>query len=267
MRLAAAATALALTYSAAIASAAPPASLNARFTPDVPGHGTTIHFGFRLAEPAPLKSIELKLPVGMGIANSALGLEECQPVFLEEHGPAGCPPNALLGFGTVFAEAPLPGAGFNIQEPGHITLWLGPPSGKTMTVLFWVEASNPVWEQTTLLAHLRPVHRPYSDALTIQVPAIPVWTGGPDVAITRLQATIGPHGLHYQRREDGLTLVFTPRGVTVPEDCPSRGYPLQARFTWWYGAQTIIARTRVPCHTHSRRDEGADGHRSTALSR
>jgi hypothetical protein len=259
MRIAAALTAAVLTliFNGAITSAVPRASLHARFAPDVAGHSTTIHFGFRLAEPAPLKSIELELPAGMGIADSALGLEECQPALLEEHGPSGCPANSLLGFGTVFAEAPLPGANFNIQEPGHLTLWLGPPSGKTMTVLFWLEATHPVWEQTMLPALLRPVRRPYSDALTIQIPAIPVWTGGPDVAITRLEATIGPYGLLYQYREHGLTFVFTPRGVTVPPDCPPHGYPLQAHFTWWHSTPTVVARTRVACpRTREKRAPG-----------
>ncbi|MHB1569511.1 MAG: hypothetical protein ACYC0H_09940 [Solirubrobacteraceae bacterium] len=231
------------------AVAAPRVSLHARFAPDKAGASTTIYYGFTISEPAPLRSMELRLPYEMGLGTSSLGLRECTAPPLLESGLEGCSPNALLGFGTALAEVPF-GATFPysvLREPLHVTALLGEPANNNETVLIYIESAHPVAVERVLTATILPVARPYGDALKINVPNWQTWPEGPDVGITRFTSTIGPHGLRYRRQEHGKTIFFEPRGLTVPLTCPKGGFPIEARFQWWNSAATAVARVRVPC--------------------
>jgi hypothetical protein len=229
---------------AAGAAGVPHATLSARFAPDVPGQSTTIYYGFTVFEPAPLRSMELRLPAGMGFAKSSLGLEECDPSILSEHGPKGCPPNSIVGFGSAYAEV---SAQETITEKAKVTVLLGPASEGHPTVLFFIEAIYPAAKELVLYSQLLPSSQPFGDALEIEVPLLQSWPGGPNIDITRLGSTIGPHGLHYYYAEHGHRIEFSPKGLNVPDRCPSGGYPVQARFHWWGVSGTGVATTRVPC--------------------
>lgn len=229
----------------AAAARTPRVKLTARFTPDRPGRSTTVRYGIRIAEPEPLRSLELRLPAGMGFAKSSLGLKECSPAVLVKQGAGGCPSNSFIGHGSLAGELV---AEEPIDERASVTVVLGPSTDRgRQTMLFFVEGIYPVSEERILYAHLLPSARPFSDLLSTEVPLIPSWSGGPDVELVSLRATIGPAGLRYYYTEHGRRIEFTPRGLDVPQRCPRLGYPVQARLSWWGVAGTATASTRVPC--------------------
>ena len=75
-----------------------------KFSPDRPGAGTTITFGFTIAGsngqvPSPLTRVDLHLPAGIGLVRNGLGTAICEPNELYEEGPEGCPTNSHVGYG------------------------------------------------------------------------------------------------------------------------------------------------------------------------
>jgi hypothetical protein len=229
------------------AAAAPRVTLSARFGPDRLGESTTIHWGFAVSEPAPLRSIALRLPAGMGFAASSLGLEPCRPELLARAGPEGCPADSRIGFGSALAEIP---AQTTIQERATVTALLGPPDGEDMTVLFFVEGRWPANREIILTSHLLNIADPGGATLLTEVPSLPVWPLGPDIGLTRFASTIGPAGLTYYRRVRGRTVAFKPRGVSLPRRCPSGGFLVSAVFNWWTVDGAASASTHVPCPRH-----------------
>jgi hypothetical protein len=226
------------------AAAAPRVTLSARFAPERLGESTTIHWGFAISEPAPLRSIALRLPPGMGFAASSLGLEPCQPELLARAGPEGCPADSRIGFGSALADVP---AQSTIEERANVTVLLGPYDGEEMTVLFFVEGKWPANREIILTSHLLGIADPDGATLLTEVPSLPVWPLGPDIGLTRLQSTIGPDGITYYRRVRGRTVAFSPRGVSLPRGCPRGGFLVSAVFHWWTISGAASARTRVPC--------------------
>ncbi|HTA98631.1 MAG TPA: hypothetical protein VK730_13425 [Solirubrobacteraceae bacterium] len=230
--------------SAAPAAAAPQVTLSALFQPDRLGQSTTIHWGFAISEPAPLRSLELRLPAGMGFAASSLGLEECQPALLAQLGPEGCPADSHIGFGTALAEVP---ATTPVRERANVTALLGPYEGEDMTVLFFVDGRWPANREIILTSHLRHIGGAQGATLQTEVPLLSAWPEGPDIGLLRFRSTIGPDRITYYRRVHGRTVGFTPRGLTVPKRCPRGGFPVTATFTWWASESPATATTRVPC--------------------
>lgn len=234
----------------ATAAAPPRVSLSTRFVPDVLGRSTTIHYGFTVSEPLPLRSLELRLPAGMGYAASELGLEDCEVSLLAEEGPEGCPPDSLLGFGVALGEVL---AETTVKERSAVTPVLGPSSGGPMNVLFFVDGKWPAKQETILTGRLLlSAKRPYGSILTTQAPLVAAWPEGPDVGLLAFHSTIGPERLTYHRRQGGRTIAFRPRGLSVPNRCPPRGFPIAATFTWWGVEGSASASTRVPCPPQNR---------------
>ncbi len=231
------------------AAAVPRVTLSARFAPERLGESTTIHWSFAISEPAPLRSIALRLPPGMGFAASSLGLEPCQPELLARDGPEGCPANSHIGFGSALAEVP---AQSTIQERANVTVLLGPYDGEEETILFFLDGKWPANREIILTSHLLGIADPDGATLLTEVPSLPpVWPMGPEIELTRLQATIGPEKITYYRRVRGRTVAFTPRGLSLPRRCPSGGFHVSAVFHWWTISGAASASTRVPCPRHA----------------
>lgn len=215
-----------------------------RFSPDRLGASTTIHWGFTISEPTPLRSIRLRLPPGMGYLSSSLGLEVCEAAHLIKNGPAGCPVDSRIGFGSALAEVP---AQSNVQEQAQVTALFGPQVGEDLTVLFFIDGNWPANKELVLTSHLSNISAPAGATLLTEVPQLPVWPEGPDIRLMSLRSTIGPEGLTYYRRAHGHTVAFKPHGVSVPERCPAGGFPVSATFSWWTTSASSTARSRVPC--------------------
>lgn len=251
VRLAAVTAVLALCASApACVRAAQTVKLEASFTPDRLGARTTIEFGFHVHStiprraPSPVTGVDLHIPAGLGLATSTLGLANCDPPALIASGVEGCPANARIGFGS--ATVAVPAEGEPIEETGTITALVGPPNSEHLELLFYIEGRAPVFAQLVFPGHVLEDHPPFSGRLDTSIPLIPTWPGGPDVAVTSMNSTIGPRGLTYYRHTGGKIVPFHPRGIVVPKSCPRGGFPFRADITFMDGTHQSVS-SAVPC--------------------
>jgi hypothetical protein len=226
------------------------ASLHASFTPNKLGAPTTLQFGFQLSTteggaPPPLASINLFMPAGMNYTQTTLGLAICQPEVLKEKGLAGCPADSRLGSGTAVVEVPF-GTGTGHELP-EIQALMGPPTAASnIVVLFYANGQTPVFAQLVFRGELLPASGLFSNSLETLVPPISSVPNGPDVSIVSVESTIGPAHLDYTKKVHGKIVHFHPVGISVPEHCPSGGFPFSAEFGFQDGTHTSTAST-VPC--------------------
>ncbi len=235
--------------------AAQTAQLQTSFSPDRLGVSTTITFGFTIAGregqvPSPMRSVDLHLPAGIGLASNTLGLAVCEPEALYKFGPRGCPVNSHVGYGSALAEIPY--GPETVDESASIYAYRGETEGEHVTVLFFAEAFQPVFATLVFPGELVEDSGPFSTSIDTEVPLIPGVPGGPNVSLVRLQSTFGPHDLIYQHEVDGRIVNFHPRGVTVPSTCPRGGFPFAADFTFEDGSK-LTAHSTAPCPPRARR--------------
>lgn len=231
------------------AGAAPSAKLHVAFAPDRAGARTTIELSLRILDasggsPPPLRSMALRLPAGMGIATTTLGQANCAPADLIAAGLRGCSANALLGFGSATTIVPV-GSGKVIEHAALHPL-MGPAHENEVEVLFYAQASTPVFAQLVLPGVLEEDAAPFGERLQTSVPLVEAWPEGPDLALQSIDATIGPERLIYHRRVGLKSVPFRPRGIRIPSQCPARGYPFGALLTFIDGA-TVTATFHVSC--------------------
>lgn len=223
--------------------------LNAGFSPNRAGASATIFFGFTIespegAVPSQLRSLNLHLPGGIGIARNTLGQAICEPIYLYGHGPEGCPENSRLGFGAATAEVPY--GPETVSENAKVYAYRGAPENGHVTVLFFTEGWYPVFADLVFPGHLIEDTGPFSGEIDTELPLIPSLPGGADVSVIYLRSTFGPQGLTYHRLVGGREVAFHPRGVTVPLVCPPGGYPFAADLAFQDGSH-VTASSTAPC--------------------
>lgn len=234
---------------AAPTNAAPSARLHVAFSPDLAGARTTIELSLHVlgdsgGPPPPLRSLALRLPAGMGVATTTLGEANCNPASLLAAGLNGCSANALLGFGSATAIVPVGSS--NVIEHATLHPLMGLPRENEVEVLFYAQASDPVFAQLVLPGALAEDAAPYGEQLKTSVPLVEVWPGGPDLVLQSINSTIGPLHLIYHRRLGAKTVPFRPQGIRIPSQCPPRGYPFGALLSFIDGA-TATASFHVGC--------------------
>jgi hypothetical protein len=234
-----------------VTRAAQVVTLSADFRPDRLGAPTTIGFGINVSSstlgtvPSPVTDVDLFLPAGMGLATSTLGLAVCQPATLLALGPSGCPANARVGSGI--ARGQLMAGGELITETARVYALLGPRLGEDEQVLFYVEGEAPVSAELVFSGRLLPPPSTrFSGHLDTSIPLVPGWQGGPNIAVTTFNSTLGPLGLTYYRHIHGGFVPFHPRGIGVPLRCPRGGFPFVARLAFLDGSH-VTSHTAVPC--------------------
>ncbi len=243
---------------AAAAPAGPgAAAMHVAFAPDRPGARTTIELSLRVeggapgglggGAPEPLQSFALRLPAGMGIATATLGEANCTTVALLARGLAGCPADARLGYGS--ATAIVPAGSRTVAERAALYPLMGPPSENRVEVLFYAQASAPVFAQLVLPATLAEDVPPFGERLEAAVPLVQAWPEGPDLSLRTFSSTLGPLHLIYTRRVGGRTVAFHPRGIRIPASCPKGGYPFAALLRYADGTSASVS-YRVPCGRH-----------------
>jgi hypothetical protein len=241
--------------SPAAARGAVDATLHASFSPERLGASTTIGFGFRLrastgGAPAPLVHVDLRMPAGLNLTRTTLGLGICSPSRLASIGGKACPGNSRLGSGSAFVEVPF-GKGSGRELPA-IQAFMGPPKHGNMVILFYVTGRAPVFANLIFTGELLPATGLFATHLSTSIPPIASVADGPDVSIVRVSASIGPKHLLYHRYVHGRLRAFHPRGVALPRHCPRGGFPFSAEFTFLDGSHAR-ASTSVPCPKRSPR--------------
>lgn len=226
----------------------------AAFTSVAPGEQTTAEFTIEIespdgAIPPPLVEVQVRYPAGLGIELSGLGVQTCSRAVLEAGGAKACPAGAVMGKGSVTAEiqfGPEP-----IIEPASVVLVRAPQNEGNLALLLSVAGERPVSAEPILDGLLEEAPLPYGGILKMGVPLIEGFPGGADVSVTRMELKIGPRGLVYYERVDGQFVAYHPRGLRVPERCPSGGYPF-ALALQFQGNEQANARSLVPCRKYTR---------------
>jgi hypothetical protein len=191
--------------------------------------------------------VQLLLPPGLSIATSDLGLETCSLSSLEQEGLAGCPPDSLMGRGSAVAEVPF-GSEF-ISEPAQVTLFSAPLQNGHPQLLFLASGELPVLANLVFGALVLPAQAPFGGLIDTTLPLVPSVRGGPDMALVRLQTTIGAKGITYYERVKGKTISFRPRSLVLPRSCPHGGFAFAADLSFQDGTHSSAA-TTVPCPRH-----------------
>jgi hypothetical protein len=219
--------------------------LHAAFSPDRLGSNTTITVGFRVWHvAAPLTSVEISLPRGLGAGLNGLGVATCSAMQLEAHGPGGCPTDALIGRGRAYISVPL--GSERLLEPVQTSTFMAPAAGENTAMAVYARGTEPVIAQLVFQGSLLGAGGPFGAQLETLIPPLPGLPGAPGPALVSMQTQIRPKDLKYYRREHGVSVPYTPEGFAVPARCPRGGFPFAALFTFSDGAQESAA-TRVPC--------------------
>jgi hypothetical protein len=229
--------------------AAQTVNLEVMLTPERLGRGTTIVFGFQIITPtgqapSPLTAFDLSYPANLGLVTSGLGVAICSPAMLELAGPAGCPANSLMGYGTALVEIPFGPA--IVQETGSILTFMAPLQDGSLGLLFYAHGRTPITAELIFPGLVLPAPAPYGGLLSAAVPPVPSLPGAPNAAVVALRSTLGPLGLTYYERVHGRPRTYRPRGIVLPEHCPPGGFPFAATFTFQDGTRAR-AHTAVPC--------------------
>lgn len=233
----------------ASAHAGQAASLHVTFAPKRLGHSTTLEFTAQIAAPPgralpPLTELNVLYPVTLGVDVGELGLVSCAQSTLEALGPAGCPADSRMGEGSALAEIPIGPAMLN--ETAQVAIVSAPEQEEHLALLLYATGLTPVFAQIAFPGLLLPAPAPYGARIRIDVPLIPGLPGGPDVAVLRLHATIGPLGLTYYEHLHGQLVPYKPKGILLPRKCPRGGFAFSATFTFLDGSHAR-AHSTVPC--------------------
>ncbi len=216
------------------AQAASSATVGASFSPYRLGAKTAGTISMRFSGPggipAPLSGAVLRLPAGLGIDLSGVGV--CQPSSLRRRGKQGCAAGSLLGRGQ--ATLKVHAGSQTLPEHAAISVFRGPNRGSQPVFEILGEGMTPLYEHVISTAVLQGDSAPFGSKLVVSVPAIPTLTYEPNASFTALSLTIGNAGT----RSRGV--------ITLPQRCPKDGFPLAASFSFAAGS-TTTATTDVPC--------------------
>jgi hypothetical protein len=232
------------------ASSDPGARLHVSLKPDRPGAETTIGFAVQVLPsagqqlPPALTGVDLRYPRSIGIAVSGLGLLTCSERTLELQGPSGCPAEARMGVGSALTAIPL--GPVNVYEQTVASIVRAPEAGNRIAMYFNVEGDTPVLAQLVLPGVLAATNVPAFESLDIQVPLVEGIVGGSYVAVTNLQATLGPRSLTYYEPTSHGFIPYRPRGILLPNRCPAGGYRFTVRLSF-VTRQSASAGARVGC--------------------
>lgn len=215
--------------------------MSAAFTPEHLGAPTTISLGFQIEQsgqvPAPLSGVEMAYPRGLGLATSDLGVMACPPAQLEALGPAGCPANSRMGYGSAVVGIAF-GADL-VKEPVQLSLLAGPSPNGYLHLLVYASGRFPVEAALVITAELLPGH------LAITVPPIPSIPAAPYVSVIEMHLTLGGH-LTYYETVKGRRVAYHPVGVGLPSTCPHGGFRFAATFILLDG-QRASSHAAVAC--------------------
>ena len=236
------------------AGAAQSLGLSAAFAPDYAGARATMQFGLTIstpgrAVPPPGTRIELDYPAGVGIANSGLGFAVCSARVLTARGPAGCPINSRIGFGTALVAVPF--GPEVVRERADITIFSAPVRDGKLQMLFLVTGETPISAEIVLPGRVEPAGFPFGGAIDTQLPKVPTVPEGPNVSLVQISATIGPSHLRYVEYAGGRQVYYHPEGLRLPNRCPRGGFPFTVRMSFEDGTQAS-AHTAAPCRAGQR---------------
>src|ERR1700684_3581622 len=218
------------------------ATVDARFSPERLGAPTVVTMGFAVATPdgqipPPLTSMEFRYPANLGIITSGLGVATCDPTLLETSGPAACPTNSVMGYGSAAVQVPY--GGEVVPETANIVLVAGPSEAGYVRLLVSATGLTPVAARIVMPTLL------IAGRLRISVPLVPSLPEGPDLSVVSAHVALGGR-LTYHERVAGRVVAYHPKGVVLPKRCPQGGFRFSAVLDFLDG-QKAEAQTAVAC--------------------
>lgn len=237
-----AALAVSLLLCAGSACAQQLASISAGFAPYRLGQPTAVSLGFAIKTadgslPSALTGLVFHYPRNLGLGTSELGLASCETSKLKVHGPKDCPPNSIMGAGTALAQFQV--SPIISEESAKIALVAGPSKNGYVNMLISATGAYPVSARIVMETLLLP------GELEFTVPLVPGIPEGPDVAVAKVNVTIGGHLTYYERKH-GRKVAYHPKGVQLPSRCPKGGFHFSATFSFLDGTQAD-AQTVLEC--------------------
>ena len=162
-----------------------------------------------------------------------------------------------MGIGSALAQI---AAEESVTEPTNVAILRGPTREGRLGLLFYVDGLSPVSAQIVVPGALVTANAPFGGAVSLEVPLVPSWPEGPNVAIVSLRSTLGPEHLTYYERRNGKTIPYNPAGVLLPKVCPRGGFRFAGTFAFSDGS-TASAATAVACprRNGARRAPGSAG--------
>jgi hypothetical protein len=261
-------TAVALCSLAPIGSAwaAEKAKLTVGFAPYRLGVNSAFTFAVQVgstagAIPSPVTSMGLRMPAGMGLSSSQLGLSVCRPEALRAGGVAGCPPEAVIGTGKAsIVEAT---SSEQIEIPIAITVLMAPSSHEQTRLFFYAEGQSAMITELFYGGFMTGIAKPLGTLVGATIPLTVGVPGTPPAALTNVAVTLAPRGLMYVKHVNGRTVRYHPKGLAVPAVCPPGGFTFGVKLGFADGTYTEPT-TRLACPDPAGHGSSARGHRRAA---
>lgn len=248
--------ALALLCAPAAGAAAPPVRMSASFDRDAVLGGTTaLEVSLQLDRDlslSPLTEVRFEYPRSLGVVSSGLGLAACSrpasdfaQVLISGPRLGGCPPNAVMGYGTARAVVRLTD-GQSIPEYATVSLLSGPLEQGRLGLVVYVDGQHPFGAKLAFAGEVRGAPAPYGGVLAVRMPTIPGIEDLAVISLAELRLTLGSHAIRYRERRGGQLRSYRPGGVVLPARCPRGGFPFRAGVTFADGSSAAAA-IRTPC--------------------
>ena len=249
------------------ARAAETAKLTVGFAPYRLGVNSAFTFAVQVgstmgALPSPTTSIGLRMPAGMGLPTSQLGLSVCRPEVLRAGGVAACPPEAVIGRGNASIVEAM--GSERIEVPTAITVVMAPAVHEQTRLFFYAEGESVMSTELFFRGYMTGISKPFGTLVETTIPATVGVPGTPPASLTSLGVTLAPPGLTYVKHVNGRTVRYHPKGLAVPAVCPPGGFPFAMKLGFADGTSTETT-TRLACphsagHSGARRRGRARGH-------
>ncbi len=214
------------------------------------------------AIPSPLTSMGLRMPAGMGLSTSQLGLSVCPPEALRAGGVGGCSPEAVIGTGTATVVQATSSEQFEI--PMAITVLMAPAAHEQTRLFFYAEGQSVMITELFYTGYMTGIAKPLGTLVGATIPPTEGMPGTPPAALTNMTVTLAPRGLMYVKHVNGRAVRYHPKGLAVPTVCPPVGFTFGVQLGFADGT-SIETTTRLPCpapagHLRARGPKRARGH-------
>jgi hypothetical protein len=242
----------------AAARGAEPIQLTAGFDADaVLGAATALHLALHVdpRAPSPVSELRLLYPASLGVVSGGLGLESCrrpESDFVEvivdgPLGRAGCPANAVMGYGTVRADVRISSTGQVIPEYATLVVLTGPIERGNLGLVIFIDGQRPFGGKFVLAGDVGAAPAPFGGALALRLPVVPGLADVATVALIDFRVVIGARQIvYYERTRDERRIAYHPEGVVLPGHCPKRGFRFRARVVFQDGGHAMTSAT-APC--------------------
>jgi hypothetical protein len=212
----------------------------------------TLRLDHRRVTRAPLTEVRFAYPRTLGLVSSGLGLATCTrpasdfaKVLIVAPRLGGCPPNAVMGYGTALALVRLTN-GQEIWEHAVVTVLSGPIEHGRLGLVVYVDGQHPFGAKLAFQGEVGSAPAPYGGALTVRMPIVPGLEELATIALVELRITIGSHAIRYYEQRRGQLVAYRPEGVELPTRCPARGFQFRAQVSFADRSRRT-ARSTTPC--------------------